>query len=53
MTLRHDRLSAKQIAYMVGYSSPEHFSRTFKAYYGVSPDAWRRAGSSVQVEHLL
>ena len=51
--LRHDRLSAKQIAYMVGYSSPEHFSRTFKAYYGVSPDAWRRAGSSVQVEHLL
>ena len=45
--LRHGRLCAKEVSYMVGYSSPEHFSRTFKAYYGVSPDAWRKANSSV------
>ena len=45
--LRHGRLCAKEVSYMVGYSSPEHFSRTFKAYYGTSPDAWRKANSSV------
>ena len=43
--LRKDRLSCKQIAWMVGYSSPEHFSRTFKSYYRVSPEVWRERNS--------
>ena len=40
--LRNARLSSKEISYMIGYSSPEHFSRTFKAYYGASPETWRK-----------
>ena len=43
--LSRSNLSAKEISYMVGYTSPEHFSRTFHAWYGMSPDAWRRENS--------
>lgn len=37
--------SAKEICYLIGYSSPEHFSRTFKAYYKTTPDCWRKGHS--------
>lgn len=36
-------LSAKEIAYEAGYSSPQHFSRAFKAEFGLSPDRMRKA----------
>lgn len=36
-------LSAKEIAYQAGYSSPQHFSRAFKAEFGQSPDRMRKA----------
>ncbi|HAG12954.1 MAG TPA: hypothetical protein DCG49_03720 [Ruminococcus sp.] len=35
-------LNAEEIAIRCGYASPEHFSRQFKKYTGVSPDRWRR-----------
>lgn len=31
-----------EIAEMIGYESPEHFSRVFKKYYGVSPADYRK-----------
>ena len=37
-----ERLSVKEIAYHVGYSSPEQFSRTFRAVYSMSPREYRR-----------
>ncbi len=43
--LRTGRLSAKEVGGKVGYSSPEHFSRTFKAWYGIGPDEWRKRNS--------
>jgi two-component system response regulator YesN len=33
-----------EIAYEVGYESPEHFSRMFKRYVGVSPADYRKEG---------
>ncbi len=51
--LRGGMLTSKEIAYEVGYFSPEHFSRTFKSFFGLSPEAWKEKSSSVQVEHLL
>ena len=33
--------SAKEIAYEIGYSSPQHFSRAFKKEYGNTPDSIR------------
>ena len=45
--LKKGQLSSKEIAYTIGYSSPEHFSRTFKGYYGTSPDLWRKENLSV------
>lgn len=35
-------LSAKEIAYQSGYSSPQHFSRAFKKQFGVSPNSMRK-----------
>ncbi|WP_337104194.1 response regulator [Paenibacillus sp. YIM B09110] len=31
-----------EITEMVGYQSPQHFIRTFKKYYGVTPEIYRR-----------
>jgi two-component system response regulator YesN len=33
-----------EIAYEVGYESPEHFSRMFKRYVGISPADYRKEG---------
>lgn len=33
-----------EVAYQVGYESPEHFSRMFKRYVGVSPADYRKEG---------
>ena len=41
--LHNDRLTVKEIAYKVGYSSAEQFSRTFRAYYLMSPGAYRKS----------
>ena len=38
-------LNAEEIALRCGYASPEHFSRQFKKYTGISPDRWRRQGA--------
>ncbi|WP_025742012.1 helix-turn-helix domain-containing protein [Aquimarina pacifica] len=34
--------SAKEIAYKIGYSSPQHFSKAFKKEFGVTPDSIRK-----------
>jgi AraC-like DNA-binding protein len=33
--------SITEIAFAWGFSSPEHFSRIFRARYGLSPREWR------------
>lgn len=35
-------LKVQEITRLIGYDSVDHFSRTFKAAYGVSPQAFRR-----------
>lgn len=35
-------ISVKQIGMMCGYSDPHFFSKTFKSYFGVSPDTYRK-----------
>lgn len=36
------KLSIAEIAYKVGYSSPDYFSTVFRSRYGVSPTAFRK-----------
>ena len=40
--LNNSSLRVHEIAALVGYSSVDHFSRAFKAQYGVSPQSYRR-----------
>ena len=35
-------IPVKEIAYTVGYSTPQYFSRTFKEKYGFSPQTYRK-----------
>ncbi|MFV0504368.1 MAG: response regulator [Lachnospirales bacterium] len=32
------------IAYYIGYDNPKNFSRAFKAYYGITPNEYRKLG---------
>ncbi|MEM7706171.1 MAG: AraC family transcriptional regulator [Pseudomonadota bacterium] len=41
--LRDTGLSASEVAYRVGYSAPEAFSRAFKRRTGLSPADWRKS----------
>ncbi len=41
--LRDTGLSASEVAYRVGYSAPEAFSRAFKRQTGLSPADWRKS----------
>lgn len=40
--IAQDRLSNKEAAYRLGYPDPFTFSKQFKRYVGLSPDAFRR-----------
>ncbi len=42
--LLEGRLSVAEIAYQVGYSSPDYFSTVFRSRYGVAPSVFRRQG---------
>ena len=41
----NDRIA--DIAYAVGCHSPEHFSRSFRAYYGLSPEEYRQTPKKI------
>jgi AraC-like DNA-binding protein len=43
--LKNSPLSAKEIAYRLGYSEPTHFSRFFKNQTGISPQDFRKLPS--------
>ena len=38
--LKEKELNVSEIAYETGFSSPEHFSKTFKKAYGKNPSKW-------------
>lgn len=40
--LEQTSLKIYEITEKVGYQSPQHFIRTFKKYYGVTPDSFRK-----------
>ncbi len=40
--LESDRMSIAELAYELGFSSPQHFSKTFKERFGMSPKAIRK-----------
>ena len=40
--LRETQLSNHAICELVGYESPEHFMRTFKKAYGITPGEYRK-----------
>ena len=44
--LRTSSSSITDVAKAVGYTSPLHFSKSFSAYYGVSPLQYRKQGEN-------
>ncbi|OQA83704.1 MAG: HTH-type transcriptional activator RhaS [Lentisphaerae bacterium ADurb.Bin242] len=40
--IARERISLTEIAYRLGFSSSQHFSRVFKQYFGLSPREYRR-----------
>ncbi|MFD8076745.1 helix-turn-helix domain-containing protein [Streptomyces sp. NPDC059718] len=44
-------LTVATIAQRWGFASPAHFSRTFRAAYGISPVAWRRTALADRLGH--
>lgn len=49
MLLRTTHLGVAEISYLLGWESPSHFSRLFRATYGCSPREYRRGYDRVQV----
>ncbi|GGZ02733.1 helix-turn-helix transcriptional regulator [Streptomyces poonensis] len=47
---RYDRLTVAAVATRCGFSSPSHFSRRFRAAYGVTPSEWRRLRGVMTVD---
>lgn len=47
LRLQREREAVKVIASECGYPDPYHFSRAFKHYYGISPQAYRRLRSDM------
>ncbi|XES00905.1 AraC family transcriptional regulator [Streptomyces sp. S1D4-11] len=45
------RLSVAAVAQRWGFSSPSHFSRTFRDAYGMSPSAWQASAASGSAVH--
>ena len=43
------QLNIAEISYRLGFSSPRYFSRSFKNFYGVSPQAYRKKESGDSV----
>jgi AraC-like DNA-binding protein len=39
------------VAQRWGFSSPSHFSRTFRDTYGMSPSAWQASAASGSAVH--
>lgn len=42
----HRRQSISQIAYQFGFRHPAHFSRAYRAHFGMTPSAWRAGGTA-------
>ena len=40
--LENSELQIAEVSYRAGFDSPSHFSRSFRASYGISPSQWRR-----------
>ena len=40
--LLYTKIKISELAELVGYSTPEHFSYAFKKYYGISPVEYKK-----------
>lgn len=49
-SLRNTGMKVSEISEMIGYDSVDHFSRSFKRRFGVSPLAYRRDGQQTEEE---
>lgn len=45
LLLADPALSISEVAYQTGFNDPKFFSRVFSEEFGMSPTAWRNAGS--------
>lgn len=41
--LKNPVVTIAEVAYLTGFSSPSHFSRTFNQMYGITPSQWKQS----------
>ena len=47
--LKEKKMPIAEVAYFVGFSSPAHFTTTFKAMYGISPSQYTNQNNETEV----
>jgi AraC-like DNA-binding protein/tetratricopeptide (TPR) repeat protein len=51
--LQNESVTASEVAYLVGFSSPAYFSTCFHEYFGYSPGKMKAGGSENPVERMI
>lgn len=51
--LNNEELTASEIAYKVGFSSPSYFNKCFSDYFGYTPGDYKKLNEKVEIDSIL
>ena len=50
--LKDDRITVAEVAYSVGFGTPQYLTTVFKQMYGISPSRYRKQGGLMESENI-